>query len=156
MLARDIVRMHGQIEKMSEFCGQLKAVGLRISSISTLNELSNAMEEAGKAITAVSGKLDATKLADLAKNLSKEDAKLDMKQDMMQDILEGIGEGMDDPAEQERIYKQVLEEVGIEVSSEVIICCNPLDSRCKYKEPSKAASAGGEQSRRRRLPRCYA
>jgi hypothetical protein len=28
---------------------------------------------------------------------------------------------MDDPAEQERIYKQVLEEVGIEVSSEVMI-----------------------------------
>jgi hypothetical protein len=119
MLARDIVRMHGQVEKMTEFCGQLKAVGLRISSISTLNELSSAMEEAGKAITTVSGKLDATKLADLAKNLSKEDAKLDMKQDMMQDILDGIGEGMDDPAEQERIYKQVLEEVGIEVSSEV-------------------------------------
>lgn len=119
MLARDIVRMKGQIEKMTEFTGQLKAVALRISSISTLNELSNAMEEAGKAITTVSGKLDANKLADLAKNLSKEDAKLDMKQDMMQDILEGIGEGMDDPAEQERIYKQVLEEVGIEVSSEV-------------------------------------
>lgn len=121
MLARDIVRMKGQIEKMSEFCGQLKAVALRISSIATLNELSNAMEEAGKAITTVSGKLDANRLAELAKNLSKEDAKLDMKQDMMQDILEGIGEGMDDPAEQERIYKQVLEEVGIEVSSEVMI-----------------------------------
>jgi hypothetical protein len=119
MLARDIVRMKGQIEKMTEFTGQLKAVALRISSISTLNELSNAMEEAGKAITTVSGKLDANKLAALAKNLSKEDAKLDMKQDMMQDILEGIGEGMDDPIEQERIYKQVLEEVGIEVSSEV-------------------------------------
>jgi hypothetical protein len=119
MLARDIVRMKGQIEKMTEFTGQLKAVALRISSISTLNELSNAMEEAGKAITTVSGKLDAQKLADMAKTLSKEDAKLDMKQDMMQDILDGIGEGMDDPVEQEKIYKQVLEEVGIDISAEV-------------------------------------
>jgi hypothetical protein len=120
MLARDIVRMKGQIEKMSEFCGQLKAVALRISSLATLNELSNAMEEAGKAITTVSGKLDAQKLADMAKILSKEDAKLDMKQDMMADILDGIGEGMDDPIEQERVYKQVLEEVGIDVSNEVL------------------------------------
>lgn len=119
MLARDIVRMKGQIEKMTEFCGQLKAVSLRISSISSLNELSTAMEEAGKAITTVSAKLDANKLADMAKMLSKEDAKLDMKQDMMQDILDGIGEGMDDPVEQERIYKQVLEEVGIDISAEV-------------------------------------
>jgi hypothetical protein len=119
MLARDIVRMKGQIEKMTEFCGQLKAVALRISGIATLNELSNAMEEAGKAICIVSGKLDAGKLASMAKNLAKEDAKLDMKQDMMQDILEGIGEGMDDPIEQEKYYKQVLEEVGIDVGNEV-------------------------------------
>lgn len=119
MLARDIVRMKGQIDKMTEFCGQLKAVSLRISSLSTLNELSTAMEQAGQAMTAVSGKLDAGKLADMAKNLAKEDAKLDMKQDMMQEILDGIGEGMDDPVEQERIYKQVLEEVGIDISAEI-------------------------------------
>jgi hypothetical protein len=121
MIARDIVRMKGQIDKMTDFCGQLKAVALRISSISTLNELSNAMEEAGKAITIVGAKLDAGKLAEMAKTMAKEDAKLDMKSDMMSEILEGIGEGMDDPVEQERIYKQVLEEVGIEVGSEVII-----------------------------------
>ncbi len=120
MLARDIVRMKSQVEKMTEFTGQLKAVGIRISSISTLNELSNAMEQAGQAITTVSGKLDANKLADMAKTLSKEDAKLDMKSDMMQDIMDGIGDSMDDPVEQEAIYKQVLEEVGIEVQNEVI------------------------------------
>ncbi len=119
MMARDIVRMKGQIEKMTEFTGQLKAVALRIGGISTLNELSNAMEEAGKAITIVSGKLDSNKLANMAKTLAKEDAKLDMKQDMMQDILEGIGEGMDDPIAQDELYKQVLQEVGIEVGEEV-------------------------------------
>ena len=119
MLARDIVRMKGQIEKMTEFCGQLKAVALRISSLSTLNELSTAMEEAGKAMTTVSSKLDANKLADLAKNMAKQDFQLDMKSEMMQDVMEGIGEGMDDPVEQEALYKKVLEEVGIEVSSEV-------------------------------------
>lgn len=121
MLARDIVRMKGQTEKMTQFCGQLKAVSLRISSLSTLNELSNAMEEAGKAITIVSGNLDANKLADMAKNLAKEDSKLDMKQDMMQDILDGIGEGMDDPVEQEKVYQQVLREVGLEVEDLVSI-----------------------------------
>lgn len=119
MIARDVVRMKSQIEKMSEFTGQLKAVSLRIGSISTLNELSNAMEEAGKAITTVSGKLDANKLANMAKTMAKEDAKLDMKQEMMQDILEGIGEGMDDPVEQERIYQSVLREVGLEVDETV-------------------------------------
>ena len=121
MLARDIVRMRGQIDKMTEFCGQLKAVSLRIGSISTLNELSMAMEEAGKAIVSVSGKLDAGRLGEMAKIMAKEDAKLDMKQDMMQEILDGIGDGMDDPIEQENIYKQVLKDLNINIKDEVVL-----------------------------------
>jgi charged multivesicular body protein 2A len=115
MLARDIVRIKTQTEKMTEFTGQLKAVTLRISSVSTLNELSSAMEQAGNAIALVSGKLDTKKLAEISKNLAKEDEKLNMKQDMMQDLMDGIGESMDDPAEQERLYQQVLKDVGLEV-----------------------------------------
>lgn len=115
MLARDIVRITGQVNKMTEFIDQLTAVSMRITSISSLNELSNAMEEAGKAMTTVSSKLDTGKLAQMAKQMAKEDAKLDMKQDMLQDVLEGIGDGMDDPVEQEALYKEVLAQVGLQV-----------------------------------------
>ena len=115
MIARDIVRITTQCSKMTEFIGQLSAVSLRISSISSLNELSNAMECAGKAICLVSNKLDSGKLRDMAKVMAKEDAKLEMKQDMMQDVLDSLGEGMDDPVEQEELYKQVLADVGLEV-----------------------------------------
>ena len=109
------MRVKGQINKMTEFTGQLKAMSMRIGSISTLNELSNAMEQAGNAMTLVSSKLDPQKLVNMAKMMAKEDSKLDMKQDMISDILEGIGEGMDDPVEQERVYEDVLRQVGIEV-----------------------------------------
>ena len=119
MIAKDIVRIRGQLNKMTQFVGQLKAVSIRISGISTLNELSNAMEEASKAIMTVSGKLDAGRLADMAKSLAKEDAKLDMKQDMLEEVMDGIGDGLDDPAEQEALYKNVLQEVGIQLSEDV-------------------------------------
>ena len=119
MIAKDIVRIRGQLNKMTQFIGQLKAVSIRISGISTLNELSNAMEQAGKAIMTVSGKLDAGRLADMAKTLAKEDAKLDMKQDMLEEVMDGIGDGLDDPVEQEELYKNVLQEVGIKLSEEV-------------------------------------
>ena len=52
MMARDIVRMTTQINKLTEFSGQLTAVSMRIASISTLNELSDAMEQA---VVGVSG-----------------------------------------------------------------------------------------------------
>jgi superfamily II DNA/RNA helicase len=105
---------------MAEFVGQLKACIMRISSVSTLNELSLAMEEAGKAISLVSGKLDTKKLAEISKTLVKEDARLDMKQDMMEDIFDNLGESLDDPVEQEKLYQQVLKEVGVEVEEIVI------------------------------------
>lgn len=119
MLARDIVRVKGQLEKMTQFTGQLKAVSLRFGTISTLNELSNAMDECAKAMTTVSSKLDAGKLQQLAKTMALEDAKLDSKSDMIGDILDGIGESMDDPAETDKIYQAVLRDVGIEVEDAV-------------------------------------
>jgi hypothetical protein len=120
--AREFVRIKSQTSKMTEFVGELKAVTLRISSISTLNELSNAMELAGKAISLVSSKLDTQKLAEISKNLMKEDEKLNMKQDMMSDIFEGIGESMSDPMEEQKLYEQVLKDVGLEVEDIVKIC----------------------------------
>lgn len=115
MLARDIVRTTTQTNKLTEFIGQLGAISLRISSVNSLNELSDAMENAGKAMTLVSSKLDTAKLAQIGKNMAKEDAKLDMKQEMIQDVLDDLGGEMDNPEEQEKLYEDILVQVGLEV-----------------------------------------
>ena len=115
-LAKDIVRMKNQIEKMTQFCGQLKAVEIRVGSLSSLNELASAMEDAGKAIMVVSSKLDAGKMQQLSKQLCMEDAKLDMKSDMMSEILDGMGESMSTEDQTDEIYNQVLQECGIKVA----------------------------------------
>ena len=120
MVAKDIVRTQAQIGKMSDFCGQLKALTLRISGISTLNEMTNAMEQASSAISKVSSKLDAGKLAQLSKDMARDDAKLEMKQEMLSEVLDGIGESMDDPAEQDKLYQQVLLDCGVQLEGSVI------------------------------------
>ena len=83
MIAKDIVRIRNQSEKMTQFVGQLKALSLRIGSLASLNELSSAMEDASKAMLAVSNNIDSKKLTEMAKIMSKEDAKLEMKQEMV-------------------------------------------------------------------------
>ena len=119
MVAKDIVRTQNQISKITEFSGQLKALSLRISGISTLNEMTSAMENASNAMSQVSSKLDAGKLAQLSKEMAKDDAKLEMKQDMLSEVLDGIGESMDDPAEQEKLYQQVLLDCGVQLEGMV-------------------------------------
>ena len=120
MLAKDIVRSTNQIKKLEQFCGQLQAVSMRISSCSTLNELGDAMNNAAKAMTLVSNKLDTQKLQQMAKVLAKEDMKLDMKSDMMSDVMDSIGEGMDNEEEQEELYNQVLAEAGVKIEGEMV------------------------------------
>jgi hypothetical protein len=102
---------------MNEFCGHLKAVSIKLSSVSTLNEMSDAMENATKAMCLVSNKLDATKLSNMAREMAMADGKLEMKQEMLNSVMEDIGENMDDPIEQEKVYQDVLREVGIEVKN---------------------------------------
>ena len=115
MLARDIVRINAQTARLTDFIGQLSALSLKISCMSSLNELNDAMTNAAQAMCLVSSKLDTNKLRNMAKVMAKEDAKLEMKQDMMSDVLDGVGESLDDPVEQEEIYRNVLADVGLEV-----------------------------------------
>ena len=120
MLAKDIVRSTNQIKKLDQFCGQLNAVSMRISSCASLNELGDAMNNAAKAMTLVSNKLDTKKLQQMAKVLAKEDMKLDMKSDMMSDVMDSIGESMDNEEEQEELYNQVLAEAGVKIEGEMV------------------------------------
>ena len=145
MMARDIVRIKGQIGKLTEFSGQLTAVSMRISSISSLNELSDAMQQAGNAMSLVSSKLDAQKLNSMAKEMLKGDAKLEMQQEMMQDVLDSIGESMDDPEEQEALYKQVLGEVGLKVD-DILPDSNKNELNKGEEEANKKVAVGAEDN----------
>lgn len=99
----------------------LKTLSLRVAMINSVNELTSALEEAGKAISLVSGQLDAGKLSELSRGLAKEDAKLEMKQELLSEVMDNMGESMDDPVEQEKLYKQVLQDVGLEVEEMVYL-----------------------------------
>lgn len=99
----------------------LKALALKMGTISTMNELTSAMEETSKAITSASAHLNTDKLNQLTKTLAKEDAKLEMKSEMLNEVMDNIGESMDDPIEQEKLYRQVLEDVGLQIEDSVIL-----------------------------------
>jgi DNA mismatch repair ATPase MutS len=118
-LAKDVVRTRTQVSKMNDFCGNLKAVSLRLSTVTTLNEMSDAMENANKAMSLVSSKLDPQKLNQIAKEMAKSEAKLEMNSEMMNAVMEDIGDNMDDPIQEEEVYQDLLREVGIGVSKEM-------------------------------------
>ena len=120
MLAKDIIRVRNQIKQLGQFIGQLNAVSMRISSCYTLNALGDAMNNAAKAMTLVSNKLDTQKLLSIAKILSKEEMKIEMKQEMISEVMDSIGESMDNDEEQEELYNQFLAEAGVKIEGEMV------------------------------------
>ena len=117
MLAKDIVRAKNQQAKLEQFIGQLNAVSLRIGSCASINELGDAMANCAKAMTLVSSKLDAKKMAHLAKEMAKMDMQLDMKSDMMSEVLDSLDEGNEE--EEEELYNQVLAEAGVATANQM-------------------------------------
>ena len=83
MIAKDLTRVKVQSEKMTQFTGQLKAVSLRIGALSTLNEMSDAMEQAANAMTLVSNKLDTNRLMTLNREMALGGEKLEMKSELV-------------------------------------------------------------------------
>ena len=117
MLAKDIVRTKNQQAKLEQFIGQLNAVSLRIGSCSSLNELGDAMSNCAKAMTLVSSKLDAKKIAQMGKMMAKQDMMLEMKSDMMSEVLDSLDEGNEE--QEEELYNQVLMEAGVNMQNEL-------------------------------------
>ena len=117
MLAKDIVRSKNQQAKLEQFVGQLNAVSLRIGSCSSLNELGDAMSNCAKAMTLVSSKLDAKKIAQMGKMMAKQDMMLEMKSEMMSEVLDSLDEGNEE--EEDELYNQVLMEAGVNMQNEM-------------------------------------
>ena len=117
MMAKDIVRSKKQQARLEQFVGQLNAVSLRIGSCATLNELGDAMANCASAMTLVSSKLDAKKLAHMAKEIAKQDMQLDMKSEMMSDILDSVDDVNEE--EEEEVYNQVLMEAGVNLAEQL-------------------------------------
>ena len=117
MLAKDIVRAKNQQAKIEQAVGQLNAVSLRIGSCASLNELGDAMTNCAKAMSLVSSKLDAKKMAHMAKEMAKMDMQLEMKSDMMTEVLDSLDDGNEE--EEEELYNQVLMEAGVNTEKQM-------------------------------------
>lgn len=116
-MAKEVVRLRKTGQQMNQFIGQLKAASLRISTVNTLNDMSEAMEGVNKAMSLASKNMDPKKLASLAKDMAMGEGKLEMNQEMISSVLDDMADNMGDPIEEEKIYQDVLKEAGLELNS---------------------------------------
>ncbi|KAI9291893.1 hypothetical protein K502DRAFT_110059 [Neoconidiobolus thromboides FSU 785] len=120
IMAKDLVRTRKQIQKFYQMRTQLQAVSLKIQTLNSTQQMSEAMKGATKAMKMMNGSLNLPGIQKIMMEFERENEVMDMKEEMMNDVMDDImDEENDEEEETDLIVSQVLDEIGINLDQSV-------------------------------------
>jgi charged multivesicular body protein 2A len=132
VMAKDLVRTRRYIHKFYQMRTQLQAVGLRIQTLRSNQQMGEAMRGATRAMASMNKGLNLPAIQRIMTEFEKESAMMDMKDEMMSDAVDDVMEDAeeDEEAEGDKILKEVMDEIGVGLAQQV---CFLLFSRSQSK-----------------------
>ncbi|KAI7869722.1 Snf7-domain-containing protein [Spinellus fusiger] len=119
VMAKDLVRTRRNVQKFYQIKTQLQAVGLRIQTLRSNQQMAEAMRGATKAMSSMNRQLNLPKIQQIMMDFERESELMDMKDEMMGDAIDDVVDEEDDEAESDEIVNQVLDEIGISLQQEL-------------------------------------
>ncbi|KAF7295236.1 Snf7-domain-containing protein [Mycena indigotica] len=120
IMAKDLVRTRRYVQKFYQMRTQLQAVGLRIQTLRSNQQMAEAMRGATRAMASMNRGLNLPAIQRIMTEFEKESSMMDMKEEMMSDAVDDV---MDDEEDEElegdKILKQVLDEIGVDLSQQL-------------------------------------
>ncbi|KAI9306515.1 Snf7-domain-containing protein [Cunninghamella echinulata] len=120
VMAKDLVRTRRYIQKFYQMKTQLQAVGLRIQTLRSNQQMAEAMRGATKAMSSMNRQMNLPQIQKIMMEFEKESELMDMKDEMMGDAIDDVMEEEDDETESEEIVNKVLDEIGISLNQELM------------------------------------
>jgi len=121
-MAKDLVRTRRYVQKFYQMRTQLQAVGLRIQTLRSNQQMADAMRGATRAMGAMNKGLNLPSIQRIMNEFEKESATMDMKEEMMSDAVDDVMEddAEDEEEEGDKILKEVLDEIGVGLQQQLI------------------------------------
>ncbi|TCD62613.1 ESCRT-III subunit protein did4 [Steccherinum ochraceum] len=146
VMAKDLVRTRRYVQKFYQMRTQLQAVGLRIQTLRSNQQMAEAMRGATRAMGAMNRGLNLPQIQRIMLEFEKESATMDMKEEMMSDAVDDV---MDDELEEEeeegdKILKQVLDEIGVDLSQQLSDAPTGLAVSSPLTQPRQAVALGAD------------
>ncbi|CAO1624151.1 unnamed protein product [Jaminaea pallidilutea] len=118
--ARDLVRTRRHIQKFYSMRTQLEAISLRIQTMRSTSQMSEAMKGATKAMGMMNRGMNLPQVMKIMREFEKESEVMEMKDEMMNDAvdeaMEGDDEGVGEEEAGDAILKEVLDGIGVDLS----------------------------------------
>jgi len=118
-MAKDLVRTRRYIQKFHQMRTQLQAVGLRIQTLRSNQQMAEAMRGATRAIASMNRGLNLPGIQKIMNEFEKESSMMDMKESMMSDTVDEVMDEEEDEEEGDKILKEVLDEIGVDLAHQL-------------------------------------
>ncbi|KAJ6455869.1 vacuolar sorting protein DID4 [Mycena sanguinolenta] len=119
VMAKDLVRTRRYVQKFYQMRTQLQAVGLRIQTLRSNQQMADAMRGATRAMALMNRGLNLPGIQRIMNEFEKESSMMDMKGEMMDDTVEEVIGEEDEEEEGDKILQQVLDEIGVGISQKL-------------------------------------
>ncbi|KAJ6546419.1 vacuolar sorting protein DID4 [Mycena vulgaris] len=120
VMAKDLVRTRRYVQKFYQMRTQLQAVGLRIQTLRSNQQMADAMRGATRAMASMNRGLNLPGIQRIMTEFEKESSMMDMKEEMMSDAVDDVmDEEEDEEEEGDKILKEVLDEIGVGLSQQL-------------------------------------
>ncbi|MBW0463139.1 hypothetical protein O181_002854 [Austropuccinia psidii MF-1] len=119
VMARDLVRTRRYVAKFYSMRTQLQAVGLRLQTMRSNQQMAEAMRGATRAMGMMSRTMNLPQIQKILLEFERETSVMDMKEEMMNEAVDDAMEDNEDETEEEegnKILQEVLDDIGINLS----------------------------------------
>jgi len=121
VMAKDLVRTRRYVQKFYQMRTQLQAVGLRIQTLRSNQQMAEAMRGATRAMASMNKGMNLPAISRILMEFERESDMMDMKEGMMSDAVDDVMDDMEDEEEEgDKILKQVLDEIGVDLSQKLM------------------------------------
>ena len=135
-MSKDIVRIRNQVSQYYGMSSQLKAMSMKMSTMSSYQEIVKGLQGSSHVLAAMNEQMDIQSIQTVLKNFNKESMKAEFNQDAVADAMDM---GMDNVDEQaEDIYNGILGEIGLEYQEQDPTRVKGAVVKFKQEEESKA------------------
>jgi len=119
VMARDLVRTRGYIKKMSKMKSHMEAISLRLTTMSSSQQMAETMKKVGKVMGKMNKQMNIPQLSLIMQKFEKENEMMGMKEEMMDDAMDDAFAEDGDEEEEEQVLGAVLAELGVELGNKI-------------------------------------
>ncbi|KAF8388245.1 hypothetical protein HHK36_026911 [Tetracentron sinense] len=119
ILARQLIRLRQQISNLQGSRAQMRGIATHTQAMSAHTSVAVGMKGASKAMAAMNKQMAPAKQVKVVREFQRQSAQMDMTTEMMSDAIDDALDNDEAEEETEELTNQVLDEIGVDVASQL-------------------------------------